>query len=271
MKRAVLSRIALIASLFTTSHVYAENYTPLMHAAFENNAVETDTLLQQGANVNLQNEEGTTALMVAATENSLEAATVLLDSPNINLELKNKRGETALFRAARANSKEVAQLLIWKGANKEARHKYGRTPLLEAALMGHDAMFFLLAELGANQYAVDGDGRTAFDIAANGTKQGHRNICRKTRPQRTADRTALETDINNIDADLAKALALQMPGDLSDSNSSHSDDAASLSSSPDEVVAMPKRAKSYMPTHKKAAAASQKSKTLLNITTPTAE
>mgnify|MGYP001403684699 CR=1 FL=1 len=61
---------------------------------------------------------GETSLHDAAESNSLEVATLLIDS-GVDIEAKDNGGRTALHIAAERNALEVATLLIDRGANRE--------------------------------------------------------------------------------------------------------------------------------------------------------
>ncbi|EAY04798.1 hypothetical protein TVAG_305480 [Trichomonas vaginalis G3] len=69
-----------------------------------------------GANINVKDEDGKTALHIAAKNNNKETAEVLI-SHGANINEKNKDGVTALHYAAENNNKETAEVLISHGAN----------------------------------------------------------------------------------------------------------------------------------------------------------
>src|SRR5262245_65297358 len=84
---------------------------------------------------------------------------MLLDAGS-NVEAPNQEGQTALMLAARARSLDVAELLVGHGANVNAREKWrGQTALMWAADAGSAEMTrFLIdhkAEVDARATAND--------------------------------------------------------------------------------------------------------------------
>lgn len=77
-----------------------------------------------------------TLLMCAAAHGSIDCAKHLLDK-GANVNLKNFAGYTALHWAAYTGRTETLELLVSKGADVEARTEDGKTPLHIAALRGH--------------------------------------------------------------------------------------------------------------------------------------
>jgi cytohesin len=153
--------------------------------------IETATLLagdvdqiqlqiSKGADVNTKDEEGLTALHLAARQGRKDAVELLLaHGANINARLTGWPGWTPLHEAAAANQKEVAELLITKGADintncaKAGGGRFGGTPLHEAVFEGHRDMAELLISKGANVNAKQSGGLTPLDVAAF---VGHRDV-----------------------------------------------------------------------------------------------
>ena len=77
-----------------------------------------------------------TLLMCAAAHGSVECAKLLLDK-GANVNLKNFAGFTALHWAAYTGRTETLELLVSKGADIESRTEDGKTPLHIAAYRGH--------------------------------------------------------------------------------------------------------------------------------------
>jgi len=94
-----------------------EGETALMIAAWHGCTPVVKALLKKGADVNATTNESayyhpghSTALMFAAAEGHTQTVRVLLAN-GANVEGKNKAGETALLLAQRADSKEIARIL----------------------------------------------------------------------------------------------------------------------------------------------------------------
>lgn len=73
-------------------------------------------LLSKGARPDLQNDEGSTALGLAAQLGWIDGARVLL-SARANVDLANSRGETPLILAVHQRSLPMVKLLVGAGAN----------------------------------------------------------------------------------------------------------------------------------------------------------
>uniref|UniRef100_A0A671NE87 Ankyrin repeat domain 50-like n=1 Tax=Sinocyclocheilus anshuiensis TaxID=1608454 RepID=A0A671NE87_9TELE len=116
-----------------------------------------------------ENETGTAAYM-----GHKEAVEILLNA-GANLNLADGDGRTALSVAALCvpsaaggrGHGEVVSLLLERGANPEHKDTDGMTPLLLASYEGHEEVVELLLEAGAD---VDEKGRSPLILAA---QEGH--------------------------------------------------------------------------------------------------
>ncbi|EAY16707.1 ankyrin repeat protein, putative [Trichomonas vaginalis G3] len=102
-----------------------------------------------GANINVKDENGITALHYAAMNNSKETAEVLI-SHGANINEKNKEGQTALHYAAENNNKETAEVLISHGANINVKDENGITALHYAVENNNKERADVLISHGAN-------------------------------------------------------------------------------------------------------------------------
>jgi ankyrin repeat protein len=130
--------------------------TPLMCAALYGDADEVRRLLAGGADPNLANDDGATALMWAAHD--LEKAKLLIEhGAQVNARSSDKR--TALLVASgKFGNSPVVKLLLEHGADPSA-HSPGLigwdvTPLYEAAYVGDASMMKLLLAHGADAKAA---------------------------------------------------------------------------------------------------------------------
>ncbi|MFN7611489.1 MAG: ankyrin repeat domain-containing protein, partial [bacterium] len=74
------------------------------------------------------------------------------------LEARDDDGFTALILAAIRGHTATAQALLSAGADSEARDNFGRTALMRAARCGHTATLQALLAAGADSEARDNDG-----------------------------------------------------------------------------------------------------------------
>jgi ankyrin repeat protein len=134
--------------------------TPLMYGALYGNAESVRTLLEHGANPNVSNNEGTTALMWAV--DSVEKTRLLLDA-GAAIDARTEGGRTALLIAAgRHGSTNVVKLLINRGANAAVIAENRTTALQLAARSGDEEAMRLLLAHGANLKA---DAPAALNLA----------------------------------------------------------------------------------------------------------
>jgi ankyrin repeat protein len=198
-------------------------WTPLLLAARENCVKCVDVLAKAGADLNVVDPERHTALIIALTNGHFDVAGRLIDL-GADLDMQDEVGQTALWAAVDAHTMpdsnrppptemddelsawDVVVKLVEKGAAVDVplrqRVPYrtkidrgadgilgaGTTPLLRAAKTGDAKVVKLLLEHGANPQATVGRGVTSILLAANvGTSESDRTGRRKT------DAGAIET------------------------------------------------------------------------------
>ena len=121
-------------------------------------------LLKRGFDPNTPDPQGQPALIVAIRKPSPKAAEVLIRWPKTRLNAQNPHDETPLMMAAFDNQLGLAKLLIEKGADV---NKTGWTPLHYAATKGHVEMMKLLLEMHAYIDAESPNGTTPLMMAAH--------------------------------------------------------------------------------------------------------
>ena len=85
-------------------------------------------LIRAGADVNVVESDGDTALWIATTESSLEVMKELL-SKGANPNVQARGGDTPLHLAASNGLPDRAELLLQYGATTTIRNTQGQTPL----------------------------------------------------------------------------------------------------------------------------------------------
>lgn len=159
--------------------------TPLMYAVLYGDAESVRLLLDAGADPNIRNEAGATALMWAVDDPD---KTRLLIRSGADVTARSDDGRTPLFiAAARPGSYDVVKLLLDRQANPSlVVNRYGpTTPLRLAAEAGDEALLRLLLDRGADAKAMGG----VFPLLAamNANDPGCVNLTLKT-----VDRDALK-------------------------------------------------------------------------------
>jgi len=146
---------------FSFSH--AGSYDDFFKAIAFDQVQDVQKLLKRGFDPNSPNEKGVPALLVALQSGAFKTAVLLAQEPQTRVEVSNPSNESALMMAAINNQLEVATVLIQRGA--EVNRK-GWTPLHYAATRGHIAMMRLLLENSAYIDAESPNGTTPLMMAA---------------------------------------------------------------------------------------------------------
>jgi len=152
------------------SEVSMEGHNFVLAARFGHESV-IKNLLNGGADIDLIDELGNTALTVAAAENQQSILKLLL-SQGANVNAQSKDGTTALMNAAMYGNLEVARLLLESGSKVDLKKDDGETALVGAVQYGRLAMVELLLSKGSDANAVtsgaanDGRGTTPLMFAA---------------------------------------------------------------------------------------------------------
>jgi uncharacterized protein len=157
----------LVATVSGSMRFAAAADTRLSEAAMQGDKNALRTLLQQKADVNAAQGDGTTALHWAAYRDDVEMAQLLLKA-GATVDVKTRVGEmTPLFMASKNGSATVIDALVKAGADVNAASSNGTTPLMLAAAAGKADAVRVLLDRGANVNARDvTNGQTAAMFAA---------------------------------------------------------------------------------------------------------
>ena len=88
-----------------------------MWAAINNYIEIVKLLLDSGADINKQDDDGYTALINAAFYNRIEIVKLLLNA-SVNIDKQDNRGNTALIWSAYNNYREIVEILLDYGADE---------------------------------------------------------------------------------------------------------------------------------------------------------
>ena len=114
--------------------------------------------------VNVKMGRREVAFLEAASSGHTEIVRLMLDR-GADIELANEWGRTALTFSAQNDRLDTTPLLIERGADVMATDEKGFAPLIWAAMSGSPEMVALLLDAGATDRAGPG-GRTALSTAA---------------------------------------------------------------------------------------------------------
>jgi len=127
----------------------------------------TDDLAQPGTTIvnTRDSTTGETALMIVTTQRDLTWMSFLIGK-GADINLRDNHGASALTTAAALGFGEGVQLLLDHGARADEPNDTGETPLI-AAVHRHDiAMIRVLLAGGADPDRTDNSGRSAREYAA---------------------------------------------------------------------------------------------------------
>lgn len=149
--------------------------TPLLVAGYYQLWHIFRVLLHRESNPNSPNNDGQTALHLAAMNGSQEATRHLVETDGVEVDPRDGYDQTPLSCAAENGHVEVVEILLKKeGVNVDNNDSYGRTPLSRAAAEGHTRVVrLLLNKKGVGVDSEDQDGRTPLSLAAG---NGHRRV-----------------------------------------------------------------------------------------------
>ena len=144
-----------------------DQITPL-HLAANYSSVEcVNVLLEAGANPNAVSHYLSTPLHFAVRGRPREGTVRALIIHGANLEIKDKYGQTALYFALVNNCIQIVPTLLELGANIEAEDKMGITPVQACVKLCHAGMIRFLRNHGARMDHINGTGNNILHIAAS--------------------------------------------------------------------------------------------------------
>jgi uncharacterized protein len=151
--------------------------TALLFAADAGSAEVCQLLIMAGSRPDHHNIHQRTALLQAIYRNHIGTCRALLDiiprySSGIN-KVNGDGTESPLLLAALCNFHEIAQLLIDYGASVDIRNKHGSTPLMVASSENHFETTMLLLQRGAN---VDVTNKYEYSPLLIAAERGHDRV-----------------------------------------------------------------------------------------------
>ena len=149
----------------STSRLNSRNFygcTALHSAATRCNEVMVEQLLQAGADVSVQDNDGANALFrTVGNENVVKQ----LIKAGIDVNHQSNNGTTALHWKAWSEKEEIVELLLQSGAKPDLPDKDGDIPLHQAAGGGNEDVVNLFLLHGVNPSTQNSRGTTALLIS----------------------------------------------------------------------------------------------------------
>ena len=118
-------------------------FTPLILAVYNESYEAAKFLLDKGANPDVQDSNGNTALMGATFKAYPKMVDLLLEY-KADVNLSNFNNAPALIFAATFGQTDIAKKLLEKGANKSIKDNSGKTALDHAKIQENQEMIKLL-------------------------------------------------------------------------------------------------------------------------------
>jgi ankyrin repeat protein len=100
-------------------------WTALLLATLNGNQEIAGFLIEKGADIDAKTEEGDTALILALKYHYFQIASYLI-AGGADINIKDKQGDTALHWTIQRQYAHITQLLIEKGADIKAKNKDGK-------------------------------------------------------------------------------------------------------------------------------------------------
>ncbi|XP_076784972.1 uncharacterized protein LOC117703140 isoform X2 [Arvicanthis niloticus] len=150
----------LVESSCEISPKDAKDATPLIKASQCRQMECLDILLKHGADPNIVDCSGNTALHYAVYNGDIETATKLLEY-KANIEAINENKITPLLLALKQNKEKMAEFLINNGANAKTCDFLGRSSLMYAVRCGSELIIKLLLQRDIDTFKQDVFGWTA--------------------------------------------------------------------------------------------------------------
>lgn len=136
----------------------------LIYAADNGNVHIVNLLLENGADVNDDDNGGNTPLMIASERGHPETVKLLIESgASMNAQDKYKR--TALMKASESGRLEVVTTLLKKGADVNAKDKWNKTAIFHAIDQGHENVVPILLENNIDLTVKNKKNLTALEYA----------------------------------------------------------------------------------------------------------
>lgn len=121
----MVKKLFLLMAFVVTTNLFSMDIA-IIQAVRDCNKTNVESLIKCGANVNIQDEHGCTALFEACETNQILIVEALIKA-GAHVDIQDINGNTALMCAEHYGHKEIKKLLIKAGANKNLKNNDGKT------------------------------------------------------------------------------------------------------------------------------------------------
>ena len=142
-----------------------------------NDGIEYESMfflfLKLAIDLNYQNKQGNTALMLACEGGHYHVVKLLLLNKDLNINIRNNNGVTALMIASHNGQYQVVELLLSKDPDINIQDNDGWAALMLASCNGHHQVVELLLSKDPDINIQNNDGVTALMLAS---RNGHHQV-----------------------------------------------------------------------------------------------
>ena len=170
-------RLLWLALVLTAAAVAAplnDSAALVVDAVEQQDSARVVELIEEGADVNAPQVDGTTAIHWAAYNNDLPAGKLLIDA-GASVNEENRYGVMPLTPAIISGADDLVELLLEQGADPNRPLEGGETPLMTASRVGSVRAVKALLARGADVSATEDQGQSALMWAA---AEGHAQAVR---------------------------------------------------------------------------------------------
>ncbi|RDU35699.1 hypothetical protein DRW41_16275 [Neobacillus piezotolerans] len=134
----------------------------LLAAAERGDVSEISRLIEDGANINVQDSNGRTPVMIATYNNDVAAAKVLIDA-GADMDIRDNMKNNVFLYAGAEGYIDILKLAIKAGADPHITNRYGGVAVIPASERGHvKVVELLLTETDISVNHVNNLGWTAL-------------------------------------------------------------------------------------------------------------
>ena len=174
--------------------------TAFLLALERQNSYVAQLLLDHKADVHVPDKSGDTALHIAARKRHIDICGILLER-NVEVNSRNHHGSTPLLLASQYGPPDIVQLLLDNNADLDLRDSDGDTPLHCAAIGGQPEVAQLLLKLKVDINSRNEKGSTPSHLASAGFGEGNPDVVRLL-----LDHSA-DTQARNLNGETASEVA----------------------------------------------------------------
>lgn len=145
--------------------------TELLIAVHNNDVEVAKELIDQGANVNIQDNISDSPYLYAGAQGRTAILEYMIKNADIDHSVYNRFGGNAIIPAAEKGHLDAVKLLVnVDGEEIDHQNNFGYTALIEAVALTDGSEVFqeivqVLVDAGANKGLKDNNGKTALDYA----------------------------------------------------------------------------------------------------------